>query len=499
MNKASACIFIALLSVSLVASAQQLVIPGDHPDPSVVKIGDTYWATATSSNWAPVFPLLKSKDLVHWSLQGHVFVNPPSWADYYFWAPEITVDNGRVYVYYAAHKKDGNLCVGVASADKPEGPYKDHGPLVCEEAGSIDAFPIRDAQGKLFLIWKHDGNSVNQPTPIRMAEMNEERTKLVGAPVELFRNDQGWEANLVEGVSIMQANGYYYAFYSASSCCGSGCQYEQGVARARNIAGPWEKFENNPLRIDDNNWKCSGHGTPVRMGDQYFFLHHAYSVEGGIYNGRQGVLSLIQFTPDGWLRFADPVAEDVQVADVIDNFDNKQMSKFWEWSVFEKPRFKIKSGNLHLEAGTRASFLGVKTSVPDYNCVSLYEWNRSTASGGLGLIGDEKNYVALLASKDSLSVVRVREGKKEILQQIAAPSQKYIRLKMTVRSGKDIAFSYSGDIEGVQFQTIETGGLSADGLPPWDRGLRAGLLADGKGGTHASFRYFTMQNKANGQ
>ncbi|HEY0770992.1 MAG TPA: family 43 glycosylhydrolase, partial [Sphingobacteriaceae bacterium] len=55
--------------------AQVLVMPGDFPDPSVAKIGDSYWATATTSNWAPVFPLLQSKDLVHWELKGHVFKN----------------------------------------------------------------------------------------------------------------------------------------------------------------------------------------------------------------------------------------------------------------------------------------------------------------------------------------------------------------------------------------------------------------------------------------
>src|SRR5215203_5818149 len=112
--------------------AQQLVLRGDYPDPSVVKIGQRYWATATTSNWAPAYPLLESKDLVNWKPKGHVFLQLPDWADYYFWAPEISYDNGKVYVYYSAHKKDGNLCVAVASADRPEGPYKDHGPLVCE-------------------------------------------------------------------------------------------------------------------------------------------------------------------------------------------------------------------------------------------------------------------------------------------------------------------------------------------------------------------------------
>ncbi|HYG17294.1 MAG TPA: family 43 glycosylhydrolase, partial [Ohtaekwangia sp.] len=194
-------VFLLLVGFYSCCVGQTLVLPGDYPDPSVVRIGNSYWATATTSNWAPIYPLMESEDLIHWQNRGHVFETPPSWADFYFWAPEISYDDGKVYVYYSAHKKDGNLCLGIASADKPEGPYKDHGPLMCEEAGSIDAFPMRDEHGKLFLIWKEDGNSVGKPTPIWAMPLNEDRTALTGEKVELFRNDAPWEGNLVEGVS----------------------------------------------------------------------------------------------------------------------------------------------------------------------------------------------------------------------------------------------------------------------------------------------------------
>jgi len=53
--------------------AQILVMPGDHPDPSLVKIGDEYWASSTTSNWLPAFPLMKSKDLIHWEEVSVVF------------------------------------------------------------------------------------------------------------------------------------------------------------------------------------------------------------------------------------------------------------------------------------------------------------------------------------------------------------------------------------------------------------------------------------------
>src|SRR5215212_7107339 len=118
------CPIIFLLAF-LTSNAQQLVLRGDYPDPSVIKIGDTYWATATTSDWAPAYPILKSKDLVNWTTVSHVFTELPAWADHYFWAPELSFENGKVYLYYAAHKKGGNLCIAAAVADKPEGPYTD--------------------------------------------------------------------------------------------------------------------------------------------------------------------------------------------------------------------------------------------------------------------------------------------------------------------------------------------------------------------------------------
>src|SRR3546814_6209993 len=45
------------------------VLAGDRPDPTVVKIGDTYYASATSNEWSPLFPIFRSDDLVNWELR----------------------------------------------------------------------------------------------------------------------------------------------------------------------------------------------------------------------------------------------------------------------------------------------------------------------------------------------------------------------------------------------------------------------------------------------
>ncbi|MBA3334845.1 MAG: family 43 glycosylhydrolase, partial [Acidobacteria bacterium] len=138
---------------------------GDYPDPSVIRVGKNFYATATSSEWGPEFPILHSRDLVNWNIVGVVFPKRPEWSVGNYWAPEIWQENGKFYIFYVARRKDGPLCIAVATAAKPTGPYTDHGALECQEVGSIDAFPIRDENGKLFVVWKEDGNSVNKPTP----------------------------------------------------------------------------------------------------------------------------------------------------------------------------------------------------------------------------------------------------------------------------------------------------------------------------------------------
>ena len=46
------------------------VIPGFHPDPSVCRVGEDYYLTASSFTNAPGLPILHSKDLVNWRIVG---------------------------------------------------------------------------------------------------------------------------------------------------------------------------------------------------------------------------------------------------------------------------------------------------------------------------------------------------------------------------------------------------------------------------------------------
>jgi xylan 1,4-beta-xylosidase len=487
------CVAIFLLIFSI-SNAQQLVLRGDYPDPSVIRIGDTYWASATTSNWMPAYPILKSKDLVNWKLVSHVFMKLPDWADYYFWAPELSYENGKVYVYYAAHKKGGNLCVAVASADKPEGPYTDHGPLVGQEDGSIDAFPMRDENGKLFLIWKEDANSVGKPTPIWAGQMNEERTKLIGEKKELFRNTAPWEMNLVEGVSMVRHGDYFYAFYAAAGCCGAACTYGVGIARSKTLLGPWEKYSKNPVLTKDENWNCPGHGTPIEKDGKHYFMYHAYDKNTTVYTGREGLLSEYVFTADGWIEFVKGNSSGTAaITNLTDNFRGRSLSGQWQWSVFQQPQYRVKGGELYVDAASSpGNFLAQKTTTGNYSLSVKVHAKKSNAVPGIAIIGDEKNLVEAVYENNGIRIIQVKDGKETEIARKEFHAGKKFYLQVKVNNANQIRFAYSSN--GKNYIPINSPPVNGAYLPPWDRAVRAGVIAKGESGSHAVFDRFQLVN-----
>ena len=52
------------------------VMAGDFPDPTAMRIGPEYWAISTASSGRPSPPILRSPDLVHWTVAGNLFTEP---------------------------------------------------------------------------------------------------------------------------------------------------------------------------------------------------------------------------------------------------------------------------------------------------------------------------------------------------------------------------------------------------------------------------------------
>jgi len=487
------------------------VLHGDFPDPSVIRVGRDYWATATTSEWAPEFPILHSRDLLNWTIAGAVFQRRPSWSTGNYWAPEISTFRGRYFVYYVGHKQNGSLCVAVATASRPSGPYRDRGPLVCQEAGSIDPVPVTDESGARYLLWKEDGNSRNQPTPIWAQRLSRDGTKLVGEKTELIRNTAPWEAQLVEGPFVVRRNGWFYLFYSGNACCGRECNYALGVARSRRLLGPWEKNPQNPILKGNETWKCPGHGSIVSdQAGRDFLLYHAYQNNDFVYVGRQGLLDQVEWKND-WpiINAGRGPSEHARVAfgsgepKRFDTFKDEFQTRLpgWQWPQANEPLVRIESargGRLLLSPNEQevnnpiGAVYARSTTSGNYVAQTTIDMRGLTggAVAGLSAYGDGENAIGVIIGDGRVELWLRRKNTREVLQTSNAPSAGIVFLRMTASEGHRFRFAFSSD--QIHWREI---GEEIDGsfLPPWDRGVRVALTAGGKPGMTARFEWLTIE------
>jgi xylan 1,4-beta-xylosidase len=499
------------LCAALRASYRNPVYPGDFPDPSVIRVGKrTYYAVTTSTDWAPFFPIFRSTDLVRWTIVGHVFAQRPAWCVGNFWAPDFAENDGRFYVYYTARSAGGPLCVAVATADRPEGPYRDHGPLVGQHCGSIDAMAADDEHGHRWLLWKEDGNSLGRPTPIWAQRLSADGTVLQGQPVELLRNDAPWEGHLVEAPHVIRRDGWFYMFYSGNACCGEACAYAVGVARSRSLTGPWEKCPRNPILAGNDAFRCPGHGSPVSdAAGRWFYLYHAYErARDAIFVGRQLCVDEIAWESDGWPSINGNRGPS-RVGDAPFGIGGANahrsrwsadltapLDRAWQWPQGNAP---IVARERH---GTRISVSYARRADDPVaaviarpmafgNYVATATIDRGAAREGtlasLCAYGSRREALGIGVRDDTVVVWRRRAGRLVELSAAGAPQGARLRIRCTALDGCTFRFAFSAD-----GRTWTTLGDRLDGawLPPWDAGVRIALAVGG--GTGASARFLAF-------
>ena len=95
--------------------------------------------------------------------------------------------------------------------------------------------------------------------------------------------------------------------------------------------------------------------------------------------------------------------------------------------------------------------------------------------------------------KEAVRVVQVRGGKETEVAKKRVPNSAKLLLRMQVKSGKEIRFSYSN--KGKLFTPLTMNAIDAAYLPPWDRAVRAGIVARGAKGTTGVSDRFEMINQ----
>lgn len=493
----SICLLSLLIFVSIdVHSQEHPVIPGDFADPSVIRVGNVYYATGTSSEWAPHFPIFQSNDLFKWKQLGFVFNETPSWTSGSFWAPELFYYKATYYLYYVARKKsDGISCIGVATSKDPSRGFTDKGILLEFGKEAIDPFVIEDG-GQLYMTWKAYGLD-QRPIEILGARMSDDGLRIAGEPFMLLRDD----AKLgLEGQCLVKRNGYYYIFYSPGNCCGRGCSYKTEVARASSLKGPYTKYSANPLLSETNEWKCTGHGTIVtsKEGKDYY-MYHAYNKTADVFTGRQGMLGEVTWNKEtGWPAIK-PLGDQVKMDKKFkDDFSSKQLSGSWQWDFRNAtPMWKIEKGALHLSGEAKennlvGTVLTVRPIASDYQMTTEL-MSQNASFKGLVLYGDVGEAVGIGVVNDTVRVWEVKDRELSIIKEEKLKLTGPVELKIQAEEGYKLRFYWKQ--KGTEWNELPTGAQYYDGnfLPPWDRSPRPGLMH--KGDAPGVFNYFEIQFK----
>ncbi|WP_277510997.1 glycosyl hydrolase 115 family protein [Ereboglobus sp. PH5-5] len=332
--------------------------PVTYKNPLAVKFGDPFVLKASNGKYYMYgttdhekgFRACVSDDLLHWKELGRVYEGalPGSWTVKDFWAPEVYEIDGKYYMLFSADWKDNpnnekeNFRIGVAVADRPEGPFRDLMNRPIFDPG----YPIIDANlyfegGRVYLYYSRccyknpvaseisDWARRNgyfeeiEESWVYGVEIKPDFSGIIGSPKLLLRPPERlddkqaeWESRSVtsrevnrrwtEGSFIFKKNGTYYMMYSANYYGGQ--NYAVGYATSDNPLGPFKKADNNPVLQKNTNTGGDVTGTGHNM-----VFTHANGTLYCVYHGRTKksrervvFIDRMEILPDGKLIVHGP-------------------------------------------------------------------------------------------------------------------------------------------------------------------------------------------------
>ena len=276
------------------------VIQRNVPDPTVIQAEDgSFYVYGTGQN----ISVFHSTDLVNWTVLGNAFTNetrPSLVPNAGIWAPDVNYINGKYVMYYSMSVWGGETTasIGVAIADRPEGPFTDKGLLLNMSTigvqNCIDPNYVED-NGKKYLFWGswHGLWGIELTDDGLKLKEGSEKRQVAGTAYE--------------AIYIHKRGKYYYLFASVGSCCqGLESTYSTVVGRSKNLWGPYTNKQGRPMM--ENN-----HETVIHKNDHFvgvghnseivqdkacndWILYHGFSVDNA--NGRRLFLDKIIWIDD---------------------------------------------------------------------------------------------------------------------------------------------------------------------------------------------------------
>lgn len=253
------------------------IFKGWYADPDAAIFEQQYWVYPTYS--APykdqVFlDAFSSPDLISWKKHPRILDTAAvKWAKKAVWAPAIVKKGKQYFLFFGANDIQSDAetgGIGVAVADRPEGPFKDHigKPLLSKfynGAQPIDQFVFKDNDGQYYLIyggWSH----------CNIAKLSDDFKTIVP-----LKNGKTYQEitpeGYVEGPYMFYRNGKYYFMWSEGGWTGP--DYSVAYAIADSPTGPFKRI-GKILKQDPAIATGAGHHSIIhneKKGSWYIVYH----------------------------------------------------------------------------------------------------------------------------------------------------------------------------------------------------------------------------------
>ena len=225
------------------------ILSGFYPDPSVCRVGDTYYMVNSSFEWWPGLPIHKSKDLVNWEKIGHglhradqIVYNDGLKNSNGIFAPSIRYHEGTFYIITTMVGQKGNFII---TAKDPAGPWSD--PMWIKDAPGIDPSLFWDEDGRCYYTGAAviDGTRKEWPgkNGIWMQEIDPDKGVLLGEKKQLTYGHAS-NARWAEGPHLFKINGEYVLLIGEG---GTSEFHAVTIFNSKNLWGPYVPNHANPV------------------------------------------------------------------------------------------------------------------------------------------------------------------------------------------------------------------------------------------------------------
>lgn len=248
------------------------------------------------------YHVFSSDNLTDWTDHGVIVTqNKVPWVrpdSYSMWAPDCIERNGKYYFYFPTAPKDTaaygrGFTIGVAVADKPEGPYTPE-PTPIKGVRGIDPNVFIDKDGQAYLYWSQ-GNIYGAKLKDNMLELASKVDTLKELPTK----------GLKEGPYVFERNGIYYLTYPHVENKTERLEY----AISDNPLGP---FKVTGVIMDESPTGCwTNHHSMIQFKNQWYLFYHHNDFSPQFDKARSIRLDSLFFNADGTIQKVIPTLRGV--------------------------------------------------------------------------------------------------------------------------------------------------------------------------------------------